>query len=101
MANSMWKIEYGDWFDKFDEKHFEKPPRNIFEFVSYLSKKCFMPLSFGGGLNNIDQIQKVLSSSADKFVVNTAAFEDPNLISKMYLKLARHCSFNRLSEGWG
>lgn len=64
------------------KKHFEKPPQNIFEFISYLSKKCFMPLSFGGGLNNIDQIQKVLSSGADKFVVNTAAFESPNLISE-------------------
>ena len=41
-----------------------------------------MPLSFGGGLTNVDQIQKVLASGADKFVINTVAFDTPELITR-------------------
>lgn len=64
------------------KKHYDYIPKTIYEFISYLSHRCFMPLSFGGGLTNVDQIQKVLASGADKFVINTAAFDTPKLITR-------------------
>jgi imidazole glycerol-phosphate synthase subunit HisF len=65
---------------------FEDRPKNIYEFIEYLSNHCFMPLAFGGGIKNLDQIQKILSSGADKVVINTSAFQNPDLISDCALK---------------
>lgn len=64
------------------KKSFEKLPENIFEFVEYLSKRCFMPLTFGGGIKTLKQMRLILSSGADKIVINTHAFLTPELISE-------------------
>ena len=64
------------------KKVFEKKPKGIYEFVQFLSERCFMPLTFGGGLNNIEQIRNVLASGADKFVINTSAFKNPYIIAE-------------------
>ena len=42
--------------------------------VKVLSKKCFLPLSVGGGINNIEKAKKLFKSGADKIVVNTGLF---------------------------
>ncbi len=56
-------------------------PTNIYEFVEYLSKKCFMPLTFGGGINSMEQIRRILKSGADKITLNSAAFKKPDLVT--------------------
>ena len=44
------------------------------------AEKCFMPLTVGGGVRNISDIQSLLSSGADKVSINTAAVNNPDLI---------------------
>ena len=68
-----------------------KIPSDIFEFVKYLSKYCFMPLTFGGGLKNINQISQILLSGADKIVINTEAFINHSLISNTAKKFGSQC----------
>ena len=62
------------------KRYIDKPPENIFEFIEYLSKRCFMPLTFGGGINDVETIRNMLKSGADKVAVNTQAFLEPDLI---------------------
>ncbi len=49
--------------------------------VADFSQDCFVPFSVGGGIRNPNQVQRLLSAGADKVTINTAAFENPDLIS--------------------
>ena len=44
----------------------------IYEVVEKTSKKCFVPLTVGGGVKNVDDINKLLNCGADKVSINTA-----------------------------
>jgi cyclase len=41
-----------------------------------------MPLSVGGGIRNINQISQLISTGADKVILNTACRNDPNLVKE-------------------
>lgn len=53
-----------------------------FELIEEISADCFVPLTVGGGVRNIEDIRSLLKAGADKVSINSAAFDDPNLISK-------------------
>ncbi len=54
-----------------------------YEVVDDLSKHCFVPLTVGGGITSIDQVQKLLSYGADKVSVNSSAYKNPYLITEI------------------
>jgi len=47
-----------------------------------IASECFMPLSFGGGIRNVEMIREILNVGVEKVVINTAAVERPRLISE-------------------
>ena len=49
----------------------------IYDVVERTSKKCFVPLTVGGGVRSIDDISKLLNCVADKVSINTAAVQNP------------------------
>ena len=53
---------------------------NIYEFIKKLSKKCFMPLTYGGGITNLKQAVKILKYGADKISINSEAYLNSDLI---------------------
>jgi cyclase len=50
--------------------------------INQVSGECFMPLTIGGGISSIAQIRKLLNAGADKVVINTAALNNPLLITE-------------------
>ncbi|MBQ6587202.1 MAG: imidazole glycerol phosphate synthase subunit HisF [Butyrivibrio sp.] len=44
-----------------------------FELLEKMASEAFMPLSYGGGINNIDQIKRLFRLGFEKVVINTAA----------------------------
>ncbi len=50
------------------------------DVVAATAEQCFMPLTVGGGLRTVADIEAMLKSGADKVSLNTAAIRDPNLI---------------------
>ena len=50
--------------------------------VRRVADEVFIPFTVGGGLRSLEDIRAVLRSGADKVSLNTAAFEQPELISK-------------------
>jgi cyclase len=61
------------------------------EVVERISEKVFMPLTVGGGLRRISDMQRMLRAGADKVSINTAAVLDPNLIREGAEKFGSQC----------
>lgn len=55
------------------------------------SSECFVPLTVGGGIKNIDDVRNILCSGADKVSVNSALFETPELVSEIAKKFGSQC----------
>ncbi len=52
----------------------------MLELISKITSECFMPLGYGGGITNIKMMQKIFELGVEKIIVNSAAFEQPDLI---------------------
>jgi cyclase len=48
-----------------------------------IANECFMPLGYGGGIQNLDQAKAVFDIGFEKIVINTHALANPDLISKI------------------
>ena len=63
----------------------------IYEVVEKTSKKCFVPLTVGGGVRSIDDINKLLNCGADKVSINTAAVQNPSVVIDSSKKFGSQC----------
>src|SRR5216683_2195370 len=54
----------------------------IIDMVRRVADEVFIPLTVGGGLRTVEDIRAVLRAGADKVSLNTAAIEQPELISE-------------------
>ncbi len=59
--------------------------------VEATASECFMPLTVGGGIRNLDNIRHMLHSGADKVSLNTAAINNPKLIEEAAIKFGNQC----------
>lgn len=50
--------------------------------VEAVSKQVFMPLTVGGGIKNLADMERMLKAGADKTAINSAAVVNPQLISQ-------------------
>ncbi|MBD3318138.1 MAG: imidazole glycerol phosphate synthase subunit HisF [Chitinivibrionales bacterium] len=57
-----------------------------YELLTKIASECFMPLSYGGGLDSIEKIAKIFSCGFEKVCLNTAAYKNPVLISQAAAK---------------
>ena len=55
---------------------------SLLDLINTINKKIFIPLTVGGGIRNIEDIKRILKTGADKIAINTAAVQDPNLITQ-------------------
>jgi cyclase len=55
---------------------------NLLDIVEWTSRHVFIPMTVGGGLRNLSDIQNVLRAGADKVALNTAAHRRPELIKE-------------------
>ena len=51
------------------------------EVVKQTAERCFMPVTVGGGIRTVEDMRKMLLAGADKVGVNTAAVNNPNVVS--------------------
>ncbi|MDC1273525.1 imidazole glycerol phosphate synthase subunit HisF [Pelagibacteraceae bacterium] len=63
----------------------------IYDVVERTSKKCFVPLTVGGGVRGIEDINKLLNCGADKVSINTAAVQNSEMIIESSKKFGSQC----------
>jgi len=63
----------------------------IVEVASRTAEKVFIPFTVGGGIRTTADMRKILKTGADKVSVNTAAVENPGLISEGAEKFGAQC----------
>ena len=63
----------------------------IYEVVEKTSKKCFVPLTVGGGVRRVEDINKLLNCGADKVAINTAAVQNSEVIIESSKKFGSQC----------
>ena len=63
----------------------------IYNVVEKTSKKCFVPLTVGGGVRSIDDINKLLNCGADKVSINTAAVQNSEVVVESSKKFGSQC----------
>ncbi len=63
----------------------------IYDVVEKTSKKCFVPLTVGGGVRSVDDINKLLNCGADKVSINTAAVQNSEIVVESSKKFGSQC----------
>ena len=61
------------------------------EEIEDLTKESFVPLTIGGGVHSLDQIQELLRRGADKVSINSASFTHPEIIKESVEKFGSQC----------
>jgi cyclase len=54
----------------------------VFEMAAHVAEEVFIPFTVGGGIRNLDDIRRMVSTGADKVSLNTAAVKNPGLITE-------------------
>ena len=63
----------------------------MIDVVRKTADTCFMPLTVGGGIRNVQNIREMLLAGADKVSLNTAAILNPNIIDEASQKFGNQC----------
>ena len=57
--------------------------KTILEVVEQAAEEVFIPLTVGGGIRSVDDVDQLLRAGADKVSINTSAIANPNLINEI------------------
>ena len=64
---------------------------NLFEIIKTACNDVFVPITLGGGVRSIHDIEMALKAGADKVAINTAAVRDPDFIEDAAKIFGSHC----------
>jgi cyclase len=64
---------------------------NIVDVIERTADQCFMPLTVGGGIRTVDDMQTMLRAGADKVSINSSAIATPDLIRAGAEKFGSQC----------
>ena len=65
--------------------------KTMIDVIERVAEKCFMPLTVGGGIRAVDDMQSMLRAGADKVSINSAALATPDLIRAGAEKFGSQC----------
>jgi cyclase len=58
-------------------KNRKEPP---YELIQKISGECFMPFGYGGGIQSLAQIEKIIKCGAEKIIINSGIFLQKDLL---------------------
>jgi cyclase len=78
-----------------------RPPIKL---ISEIASECFMPLSYGGGLRNLEDLKGIFNLGVEKVVINSYAVENPHFVkeaSKRYGNQSIVVAIDVKKNSWG
>lgn len=69
----------------FDISATQKGQEINFDLIKDIASEAFMPFGYGGGIHSIEQIKKLFNLGVEKIVINSSAFDNPELIKQASL----------------
>ncbi len=65
--------------------------KTMVEVVREVAKQVFIPLTVGGGISSVSDVDRLLKNGADKISINSAAVKTPQLITELAEKFGSQC----------
>lgn len=72
----------------------------ILDVVKKCAEVVFIPLTVGGGIRTLDDIERILNAGADKVSINSSAIKNPDLINEASLKYGSQCIVVAIDVKW-
>jgi imidazole glycerol-phosphate synthase subunit HisF len=88
---SSWSSDELIYLDITDHASADTVPAPIDELIPLISRKCSVPLTFGGGIRTPEDARLRLRLGADKVALNTAAIDDPAVVEKIATLFGAQC----------
>ena len=63
-----------------DATKLQQPPN--YKLIQNLAKECRMPICYGGGINNTQQVERIIKLGVEKVAISNALIDNPRLISE-------------------
>jgi imidazole glycerol-phosphate synthase subunit HisF len=78
---------------------------NLFHMISEACKTVFVPITMGGGIRTIEDVEQALNAGADKVAVNSALVNNPELVGEIASVYGSQClvgsiEAKRRGDGW-
>jgi cyclase len=54
-----------------------------FRLIEELAAECWVPLTYGGGITELEDVRRILGSGVEKVVLNTIVADDPKLVTRV------------------
>jgi cyclase len=75
------------------------------DLLERTTERVFIPVTVGGGISSLADVQRLLNAGADKIAVNTAAIRRPNLLNEISDRYGNQClvvsiEAKRTAHGW-
>jgi imidazole glycerol-phosphate synthase subunit HisF len=74
--------------------------KTIVDLVSRTAEQVFIPFTVGGGIQSIEEIRDILKAGADKISLNTAALQNPSLITAGAEDFGSQCIVVAIDARW-
>lgn len=62
-----------------------------YESIAEFTSECFVPITIGGGIRNLEQITRLLRAGADKVSINTHAYENSEFVKEAANRFGSQC----------
>ena len=62
-----------------------------FSLIDEFADQCFMPLTIGGGIKSLSDIESLLKIGADKVSINSSINKEPNLVKEAVKQFGSQC----------
>jgi len=63
----------------------------LLRIIEDVAAQVFIPLTVGGGVRSVDDVRRLLNAGADKVSINTAAVQNPQLVSEACARFGSQC----------
>jgi cyclase len=80
-SSRVYNSQYADELVFLNIARKDRTVAPLADLLAAVAEVCFMPLTLGGGIRTIEDVEFLIRNGADKVLINSAVYENPALIS--------------------